>query len=137
MKTSTTSTVPNRPQSETNDHLSLSQAARLAPGKPTPNCIWRWCRRGVKARTGERIRLEHVRIGGKLFTTRRWINEFGERLAEADRAYFDVADDEVVEKSPAPRSRAKRSGRQNRQGRDADREARHRQVEAELEAEGL
>jgi len=42
------------------EHLTLMQAAKLAPGRPSGNCIWRWCRRGVLARSGERIRLEHI-----------------------------------------------------------------------------
>jgi hypothetical protein len=69
--------------------LSLTEAAKLAPGRPSTNCIWRWCRRGVMARSQERVKLEHMRIGGKLFTTPRWMNEFGRRLAAADAHYFD------------------------------------------------
>jgi len=43
----------------------------------------------VRARTGERICLEHIRIGGKIFTTANSIEEFGRRLAAADAAYFE------------------------------------------------
>lgn len=124
-------------QQDPNERLTLSHAARIAPGRPTPNCIWRWCRRGVLARSGERVRLQHVRIGGKLFTTARWLDEFGRRLADADAEYFDTADEELqaapAETSPLRRDRrlptSLRSGH-------AD-ETRRQRIRAELEAEGL
>ncbi|MFO0836894.1 MAG: hypothetical protein U1D55_00085 [Phycisphaerae bacterium] len=72
------------------DHLSLTDVAKIAPGRPSANCVWRWCRRGVLARSGERIRLEHVRVGGKIFTRRCWLDEFGRRLAEEDARYFSL-----------------------------------------------
>ena len=138
MSTSSTESIVSNPHTEDNEHLSLSQAARMAPGQPTPNCIWRWCRRGVKARTGERIRLEHVRIGGKLFTTRRWINEFGKHLAEADRAYFDI-DEEVSDHPARPSGHQPAPGGRRRSSLPANdqRLARRRRIEEELEAEGL
>lgn len=81
-------------------HLTLAQASRIAPGRPSTNCLWRWCRRGVLARNGERVRLEHIRAGGKIFTTVAWVTEFGRRLAEADAQYFDRDDDHASEPSP-------------------------------------
>jgi len=124
-------------QWEPDERVTLSQAARIAPGGVSPNCIWRWCRRGVLARTGERVRLEHVRIGGKLYTTPRWIDEFGRRLADADAEYFEIADEESPAPSagPPPRRRARRLSA-SRQSDEAD-EARRERVRAELEAEGL
>ena len=101
--------------------LTLSQAARLAPGSPSPNCIWRWCRRGVVARSGERVRLQHARLGGRLFTTLRWVREFGEKLAQADEAYFET---------PAPAPGQRRHDFDGRKPSPA-------QVRAELDAEGL
>ncbi|MBL9149404.1 MAG: DUF1580 domain-containing protein [Phycisphaerae bacterium] len=77
---------------ETDSHITLGDAAKLAPGRPSTNCIWRWCRRGVLSRGGERIRLQHVRAGGKIFTTAEWVDQFVRRLAEADAAYFDRRD---------------------------------------------
>lgn len=50
----------------TEEHLTLSQAARLAPGRPSANCVWRWCREGVKSKSGERVRLKHMRFGGRI-----------------------------------------------------------------------
>jgi hypothetical protein len=75
---------------ETESYITLTQAAKLAPGRPSINCIWRWCRKGVLARSGQRIRLQHVRIGGKLFTTATWVTQFGLALAEADVNYFNL-----------------------------------------------
>jgi len=118
--------------------LTLSQAARIAPGGPSPNCIWRWCRRGVIARSGDRVRLQHVRIGGKLFTTARWLDEFGQRLADADATYFELGDgeaDEAPAESSSPQRRKKRPP-PAAQSTDVD-EARRARIREELEAEGL
>ena len=75
-----------------NDRISLTEVAKIAPGRPSANCVWRWCRRGVLARSGERIRLEHIRIGGKIFTTRLWLDDFGRRLAAEDAKYFSFSE---------------------------------------------
>lgn len=82
--------------------ITLTQATKIAPGRPSTNCMWRWCRRGVIARSGERIKLEHIRIGGKLFTTPQWVNEFGRRLADADARYFDRDDDSPIDGTSSP-----------------------------------
>ena len=49
---------------ETEKHLTMAQAARISPGCPSPNCVWRWCRHGVKSRSGERVRLRHSGLVG-------------------------------------------------------------------------
>lgn len=111
---------------EHTEHLTLTQAAKLAPGRPSGNCIWRWCRRGVLARGGERIRLEHIRAGGKILTTAAWIAAFAKRLAEADAAYFDRRE---AEAPPPPRRatharpsrRVDAIERSRRMGREANR----------------
>lgn len=137
--TTSTATRPDNPQQREADdeRLTLSQAARIAPGSPTPNCIWRWCRRGVLARSGDRVRLQHVRIGGKLFTTARWLDEFGQRLADADAEYFEIMEEEPTAPSAevTPRRRARRLP-PSRRSDQAD-EARRERIRAELEAEGL
>ena len=71
------------------EYITLSQAANASPGRPSANCVWRWCRKGIKARNGDITRLQHVRVGGQIFTTFKWLTEFGERLASAHAAYFD------------------------------------------------
>lgn len=71
-------------QAVANPLITLTEAAKITPGRPSTNCLWRWCRRGVLSRGGERIRLEHRRIGGKIFTALDWLEEFDDwaRLCE-------------------------------------------------------
>lgn len=57
------------------------------------------------ARSGERVRLKHVRIGGMIFSTRDWLDEFGRRLAEADSKYFDLV--EAAQRGDTARRRRK------------------------------
>ncbi len=80
---------------ERDELLSLAQAAKIVPGRPSANCVWRWCRRGVMSRAGERIYLQHVRVGGKVYTRAEWLQHFGRALAEADAAYFRQSDSEA------------------------------------------
>lgn len=131
-------TDPSAGPAAARDFLTLSQAARLTPGKTSPNAVWRWCRRGVLARTGQRVHLQHVRLGGKLLTTRRWIDEFGERLADADKAYFDIAPPEPDATPPAlKRWSAPSTSKRRRARSDADLADHHARIAAELDAEGL
>jgi hypothetical protein len=77
--------------------------------------MWRWCRRGVLARTGDRIRLEHVRVGGKLFTRPEWVQDFGHRLAQADARYFDREEAKRPEVPAKPAHRIVRPQKSNHQ----------------------
>ena len=96
--------------------LSLSQAAKVVPGRPSSNCLWRWCRRGVLSRSGERVYLRHVRVGGKVFTGKQWLDDFGQALAEADVAYFRRAKDDAYSppQKPTPRRRRRERFEQHR-----------------------
>lgn len=48
--------------------LTLGQACRILPKKPSPATLWRWRNKGV--RIGDRtIKLECVRVGRKWYTT--------------------------------------------------------------------
>lgn len=51
--------------------ITLSEAARLIPGRPHASTIWRWRTRGVKGR-----KLESVTIGGKAYTSREALQRF-------------------------------------------------------------
>jgi hypothetical protein len=55
--------------------ISLATAAQFLPGRSGRgvhlNTIVRWCHSGVRG-----YKLRSVLIGGRRFTTRRWINEF-------------------------------------------------------------
>ena len=79
----TTSTSDVRRQ-----YLTMAQAARIAPNKPSPQTPWRWARQGVKARSGEWVRLRCARVGGRVYTTAEWLHQFFDDLAEADAVGF-------------------------------------------------
>ena len=63
--------------------LSLTDAAKALPPidgrRPHISTIWRWCRRGVRG-----VRLEYVRLGHRVCTTREALGRFAQRLADAD-----------------------------------------------------
>lgn len=119
------------------EHITLSQAAKLAPGRPSSNCVWRWCREGVKAASGTRVRLKHVRFGSRIYTTRQWLNDFGLALAEADAAHFD-RDEQSPATEPAPSRRpSKRSRLASRSSGTDEAHRRHLEAERELEEAGL
>jgi hypothetical protein len=123
-------------QAVSDEHISLTEVAKIAPGRPSANCVWRWCRRGVLARNGERIRLEHVRIGGKIFTTRRWLEDFGRRLAAEDAKYFSLCEATAAaaaaQTPPFPRQRRTRQSEFERRRREEIEAA-----ERELDARGV
>ena len=73
------------------NHLTLGQAANRSPGRPSANAVWRWCRKGILSRSGKRIRLNHVRVGGRIFTDPESLDRFFVEVAEADAAHFDAA----------------------------------------------
>ena len=63
--------------------LSLSEACSSLPridGKsPHSSTVWRWCRKGVRG-----VRLEYVRLGHRICTSREALNRFANALARAD-----------------------------------------------------
>jgi len=89
---------------ECNDHISLSAAAALCPGRPSANALWRWARRGIKSRGGGCIKLNHVRVGGKLFTSAEALHKFFADVAAADAAYFDAPVADAIQ-PPSPSTR--------------------------------
>jgi hypothetical protein len=67
-------------------YLTLSQAARRLPrrrrGRPvSPATLWRWYKHGIKARSGETVRLQVWKIGGQTFTSEEALRVFSERLS--------------------------------------------------------
>ncbi len=66
-------------QIETSSALTLSQAARTLPTKPSPSTLWRWCRRGCKG-----VRLDYARVGRRIVTTPEALDCFARALAELD-----------------------------------------------------
>lgn len=71
--------------------LSLTQAAELLPNRPSPASVWRWARRGLLAADGSRIRLEHRRLGARIYIDRADLERFSRDLATADMRHFDAA----------------------------------------------
>lgn len=65
------------PATPTVDWITITAAAKLAPGRPNATTVWRWAMHGVKLRNGDRLRMQCVRFGGKIFTTVAWLMEFG------------------------------------------------------------
>jgi len=121
----------------TNPLITLTEAAKITPGRPSTNCLWRWCRRGVLSRGGERIRLEHRRIGGKIFTARDWLDEFGRKLAEADTQHFDLCEAaaSAAAARETERARSRRPNRPPKQPRNESREI--AEAERELDEAGI
>jgi hypothetical protein len=65
--------------------LSLTQAARLLPpgrgDRPvTLSCLLRWILRGARAPSGQLVRLEAVRVGGRWITSKEALQRFAEAL---------------------------------------------------------
>ena len=71
------------------EYITLTQASKLCPTKPCISAIWRWCRRGLKSRSGKRVRLEHLRVGRRVLTTRSSLERFFRELTAADMPHFD------------------------------------------------
>jgi hypothetical protein len=65
--------------------ISFAEAARALPrgrrGRPVSiSCLTRWRINGVRLPSGECIRLEALRLGGRWVTTREAIQRFAERI---------------------------------------------------------
>jgi hypothetical protein len=65
--------------------ISLTQAARLLPpgrrGRPASlSCILRWVLTGARGPSGERVRLEALRLGGRWVTSREALQRFATAL---------------------------------------------------------
>ena len=59
--------------------LTLGEARDYFPGRPSTASLWRWCRHGLRG-----VRLEYVRCGRKIITSREALARFAHRLAELD-----------------------------------------------------
>ena len=87
------------------EHITLTEAAKLSPGRPSSNAVWRWCRKGIKSRSGHRIKLDHIRAGGKIFTSAESLEKFFADVARADREYFKDPDPIQRPKQPTETQR--------------------------------
>ncbi len=80
--------------------LSLSEACAALPqieGKrPHISTLWRWCNRGIRG-----VRLEHVRLGHRMCTSREALNRFLNALtADSERSAVSTPGRPV--RSPEP-----------------------------------
>lgn len=96
--------------------ISLTQAARLLPpgrrGRPASlSCVLRWVLSGATGPSGERVRLEAVRLGGRWVTSREALQRFAERLTPRFAAEAEA---------PTPRSPAQRRRASERAAHDLD-----------------
>jgi len=84
--------------------VGLGEAVRLftlRAGKPVHTAtMTRWCKKGILRPDGTRVRLEHVRIGNRLFTSRPACLRF----IEAQQ--FQDASADAPSRSPHQRQRA-------------------------------
>ena len=107
----------------TTDLLTLSEAAKRCPAlhkqapkagprsksRPATMRLWRWCRGGVLARNGQKVRLKHYRVGGRIMVTESDLIAFFAATAEAGVEHFraaPVASPSVEEPARAPDARA-------------------------------
>lgn len=59
---------------ENEDLLTLAQATKAIPGRPSISTLYRWTQRGI-----EGVKLETIKLGGKRFTSKEAIRRFVER----------------------------------------------------------
>lgn len=62
----------------------LARGSRGPAGRVNPSTVFRWAKKGVTAPDGTQVRLESIRIGGRLFTSREAYGRFLGNLATAD-----------------------------------------------------
>lgn len=91
--------IAGNPSADATAFLTLVEAANFSPyrsahGKQSrrhPASAWRWCRKGIIARNGSRVRLKHYRVGGRIYTTEADLLAFFSAIADADTEHFEKA----------------------------------------------
>src|SRR5688572_30810971 len=58
--------------------LTLDDAAHAVPGSPSRTTLWRWCVHGIGG-----VKLDHRRVGRKIWTSLEALERFTARLAHA------------------------------------------------------
>ena len=89
--------------------LTLSEAAKKVPGGTKHiSALWRWSRKGIKTNSGNRVRLEHIRVGAKLFTSKQALVRFFKAVADDDIKHFAAdASENTTAVDPTPAQREK------------------------------
>lgn len=70
----------------TQSYLSIANAARLLPGKPSPSAVWRWVRSGVNG-----VKLPAIKVGSRFFINEADLAGFIQHVTEMDRERFEAA----------------------------------------------
>jgi hypothetical protein len=96
---------PSSSQSGAGEYLTLTEAARLIPGRRpgkrvSLGTLWRWCTKGLR----QGIRLKSVLAGGQRCTTRQWVQDFIEAMTQVSQPA--PADAPVVVRTPTQRQTA-------------------------------
>lgn len=86
-----TDTVPQiLSEVEAGEGISLSQAAKQIPGPIgkglDPSTCFRWTTTGARSASGERVKLECLRVGGRIVTTQAAVRRFLTRLTNGTTA---------------------------------------------------
>ena len=82
--------------------ITLAEACRLLPSRPSPATLWRWRVKGVNG-----TKLECVRVGNRWYTTRAAMSRF---ISQQTAAVAPAADDELAERSAATARRLGQAG---------------------------
>ena len=88
----------------TEDALGTAAAARYLSTRVSgssfgPQQIWRWMVHGAIAQDGQRIYLEHAKLGRKFLTSKQGLARFATRLARSDQITLGASHRAVVEQS--------------------------------------
>ena len=116
------------------NYLSLSEVAAIAPGRPHTATVWRWCRRGIRARSGVRVRLEHLRVGGRVFVEKKALDRFFASLTDSPESRGPLRHVRGIESS---RRGCRIERKRLRHSSSSDRLASIDTAERECEGEGL
>lgn len=108
--------------------LTLTEVTKVLPKvKPrgiSSNCVWRWCRQGIKG-----VTLDYVRIGARMYTSTEALNRFANAVADADRQQHAEAE-RAREAEAARQADDFRPTRRLRRRRTALDDQRLREIEA-------
>ncbi|QJW95617.1 DUF1580 domain-containing protein [Frigoriglobus tundricola] len=96
------------------DGLALSAAGRLFPahrgeGTVGPSTVFRWVTKGARSNSGQPVKLEAVRVGGRWLTSRAAVARFVHALTDAAAP---------APAAPAPRTPTARQKASERAGRE-------------------
>lgn len=67
------------------EFISFSKVSTLIPGRPSLSSVHRWATRGING-----VRLKSVRVGGRLFSTNAWTQEFLDAQQAANQTHVEA-----------------------------------------------